>query len=185
MLCTRCKKRQAIVFVQRMEGSETKNEGYCLTCARELHIKPLDDMMQRFGVSDQDLEGMEERMNDFMKEMGENGQMPEGMFPMPTEEPDGDGEDGEDGFTPGGSPVFPFGFGSRQKKEDEEGEKGKKGDRKPKKRKFLTNYCEDLTGKAKAGKLDAIIGRDAEIYRTIQILCRRQKNNPCLIGDGG
>ena len=71
---------------------------------------------------------------DFMKEMGENGQMPEGMFPMPTEEPDGDGEDGEDGFTPGGSPVFPFGFGSRQKKEDEEGEKGKKGDRKPKKR---------------------------------------------------
>ena len=146
MLCTRCKKRQAIVFVQRMEGSETKNEGYCLTCARELHIKPLDDMMQRFGVSDQDLEGMEERMNDFMKEMGENGQMPEGMFPMPTEEPDGDGEDGEDGFTPGGSPVFPFGFGSRQKKEDEEGEKGKKGDRKPKKRKFLTNYCEDLTG---------------------------------------
>ena len=90
MLCTRCKKRQAIVFVQRMEGSETKNEGYCLTCARELHIKPLDDMMQRFGVSDQDLEGMEERMNDFMKEMGENGQMPEGMFPMPTEEPDGD-----------------------------------------------------------------------------------------------
>ena len=123
MLCTRCKKRQAIVFVQRMEGSETKNEGYCLTCARELHIKPLDDMMQRFGVSDQDLEGMEERMNDFMKEMGENGQMPEGMFPMPTEEPDGDGEDGEDGFTPGGSPVFPFGFGSRQKKEDEEGKK--------------------------------------------------------------
>ena len=96
MLCTRCKKRQAIVFVQRMEGSETKNEGYCLTCARELHIKPLDDMMQRFGVSDQDLEGMEERMNDFMKEMGENGQMPEGMFPMPTEEPDGDGEDGEE-----------------------------------------------------------------------------------------
>ena len=185
MLCTRCKKRQAIVFVQRMEGSETKNEGYCLTCARELHIKPLDDMMQRFGVSDQDLEGMEERMNDFMKEMGENGQMPEGMFPMPTEEPDGDGEDGEDGFTPGGSPVFPFGFGSRQKKEDEEGEKGKKGDRKPKKRKFLTNYCEDLTGKAKAGKLDAIIGRDAEIYRTIQILCRRQKNNPCLIGEAG
>ena len=70
MLCTRCKKRQAIVFVQRMEGSETKNEGYCLTCARELHIKPLDDMMQRFGVSDQDLEGLEERMNDFMKEMG-------------------------------------------------------------------------------------------------------------------
>ena len=185
MLCTRCKKRQAIVFVQRMEGSETKNEGYCLTCARELHIKPLDDMMQRFGVSDQDLEGMEERMNDFMKEMGENGQMPEGLFPMPTEEPDGDGEDGEDGFTPGGSPVFPFGFGSRQKKEDEEGEKGKKGDRKPKKRKFLTNYCEDLTGKAKAGKLDAIIGRDAEIYRTIQILCRRQKNNPCLIGEAG
>ena len=131
MLCTRCKKRQAIVFVQRMEGSETKNEGYCLTCARELHIKPLDDMMQRFGVSDQDLEGMEERMNDFMKEMGENGQMPEGMFPMPTEEPDGDGEDGEDGFTPGGSPVFPFGFGSRQKKEDEEGEKGKKGTASP------------------------------------------------------
>ena len=119
-----------------------------------------------------------------MKEMGENGQMPRGCSPCRRKSRTATG--GRRGwFTPGGSPAFPFGFGSRQKKEDEEGEKGKKGDRKPKSASSSPD-CEDLTGKAKAGKLDAIIGRDAGIYRTIQILCRRQKkNNPCLIGEAG
>ena len=183
MLCVRCKKRTAIVFVQRMEAGQPKQEGYCLTCARELGIKPVDDLMKQFGVSDQDLENMEERMSSFMEEAGENGMFPFG--PMGgQEDPDADenNEVDEDGFTPGGSATFPFGFGAKEKKE-KDGEKNEKG-KKPR-YKFLDKYCENLTAKAKAGKLDEIIGREQEIYRTIQILARRQKNNPCLIGEAG
>ena len=183
MLCVRCKKRTAIVFVQRMEAGQPKQEGYCLTCARELGIKPVDDLMKQFGVSDQDLENMEERMSSFMEEAGENGMFPFGPMGGP-EDPDADdsGEGDEDGFTPGGSATFPFGFGAKEKKE-KDGEKNEKG-KKPR-YKFLDKYCENLTAKAKAGKLDEIIGREQEIYRTIQILARRQKNNPCLIGEAG
>ena len=183
MLCVRCKKRTAIVFVQRMEAGQPKQEGYCLTCARELGIKPVDDLMKQFGVSDQDLENMEERMSSFMEEAGENGMFPFGPMGGP-EDPDADdsGESDEDGFTPGGSATFPFGFGAKEKKE-KDGEKNEKG-KKPR-YKFLDKYCENLTAKAKAGKLDEIIGREQEIYRTIQILARRQKNNPCLIGEAG
>ena len=183
MLCVRCKKRTAIVFVQRMEAGQPKQEGYCLTCARELGIKPVDDLMKQFGVSDQDLENMEERMSSFMEEAGENGMFPFGPMGGP-EDPDADdsGEGDEDGFTPGGSATFPFGFGAKDKKE-KDGEKNEKG-KKPR-YKFLDKYCENLTAKAKAGKLDEIIGREQEIYRTIQILARRQKNNPCLIGEAG
>ena len=182
MLCVRCKKRTAIVFVQRMEAGQPKQEGYCLTCARELGIKPVDDLMKQFGVSDQDLENMEERMSSFMEEAGENGMFPFG--PMGgQEDPDADESDeGDDGFTPGGSATFPFGFGAKDKKE-KDGEKNEKG--KKSRYKFLDKYCENLTAKAKAGKLDEIIGREQEIYRTIQILARRQKNNPCLIGEAG
>ncbi len=182
MLCVRCKKRTAIVFVQRMEAGQTKQEGYCLTCAKELGIKPVDDLMKQFGVSEQDLESMEERMNSFMEEAGEGG-MP--MFPFG---PMGMGLNGEDGeepdeeFTPGGSATFPFGFGAGSEKKKE---KEKKDGKKPVKYKFLDKYCENLTAKARAGKLDDIIGREQEIYRTIQILARRQKNNPCLIGEAG
>ena len=183
MLCVRCKKRTAIVFVQRMEAGQPKQEGYCLTCARELGIKPVDDLMKQFGVSDQDLENMEERMSSFMEEAGENGMFPFG--PMGgQEDPDADesNEGDDDGFTPGGSATFPFGFGAKDKKE-KDGEKNEKG--KKSRYKFLDKYCENLTAKAKAGKLDEIIGREQEIYRTIQILARRQKNNPCLIGEAG
>ena len=183
MLCVRCKKRTAIVFVQRMEAGQPKQEGYCLTCARELGIKPVDDLMKQFGVSDQDLENMEERMSSFMEEAGENGMFPFG--PMGgQEDPDADesNEGDDDGFTPGGSATFPFGFGAKEKRE-KDGEKNEKG-KKPR-YKFLDKYCENLTAKAKAGKLDEIIGREQEIYRTIQILARRQKNNPCLIGEAG
>ena len=182
MLCVRCKKRTAIVFVQRMEAGQPKQEGYCLTCARELGIKPVDDLMKQFGVSDQDLENMEERMSSFMEEAGENGMFPFG--PMGgQEDPDADeSNEGDDGFTPGGSATFPFGFGAKDKKE-KDGEKNEKG--KKSRYKFLDKYCENLTAKAKAGKLDEIIGREQEIYRTIQILARRQKNNPCLIGEAG
>ena len=139
--------------------------------------------MKQFGVSDQDLENMEERMSSFMEEAGENGMFPFGPMGGP-EDPDADdsGEGDEDGFTPGGSATFPFGFGAKEKKE-KDGEKNEKG-KKPR-YKFLDKYCENLTAKAKAGKLDEIIGREQEIYRTIQILARRQKNNPCLIGEAG
>ena len=177
-ICVRCKKRPAVVFVQRMEGSETKQEGYCLTCAKELGIKPVQDLMKQFGVSDQDLENLEERMTSFLEEAEENGGFPFGAM-IPAE----DGEEPEfgDDFTPGGSATFPFGLNTDKNKDS----KKEKGKAKPPKRKFLDNYCENLTAKAREGKLDAIIGRDKEIYRTVQILCRRQKNNPCLIGEAG
>ena len=172
MLCVRCKKRTAVVFVQRMENGKPIQEGYCLTCAREMHIKPVDDLMQRFGVSDQDLENMEERMTSFLQEAGQNGAM------MPV------GDDDEE-FVPGGSPVFPFGPGAQGQNTDEKSAAKNRGKDKKNDRKFLNSYCENLTQKARDGRIDHIVGRDREIYRTIQILCRRQKNNPCLIGEAG
>ena len=121
MLCVRCKKRTAIVFVQKLENGQPKQEGYCLTCARELGIKPVDDLMKQFGVSDQDLESMEERMSSFMEEAGENGMA--GMFPFGPvgggEEETGEGgeeDGGEDGFTPGGPPPFPLALAPTGKK---------------------------------------------------------------------
>ena len=179
MLCVKCKKRTAVVFIQRMENGQPKQEGYCLTCARALGIKPVDDLMKQFGMRDEDLEAMEERMNSFMEEAGENGMS--GMFPfapMGEEEGDGKENDSDEEFTPGGSATFPFGFGAR-------GDKKKEKEKGPGKLKFLDKYCENLTARAAAGKLDEIVGRDQEIYRTIQILARRQKNNPCLIGEAG
>ena len=172
MLCTRCKKRTAVVFIQRMEDGKPIQEGYCLTCAKELHIKPVDDLMQRFGMTDQDLENMEERMASFLQEAGQDGAM------VPTE----DGEDEE--FVPGGSPAFPFGFGAPAENKEENGKKKGKKEKAPR-RKYLDTYCENLTKKAKEGRIDRIVGRDREIYRALQILCRRQKNNPCLIGEAG
>ena len=179
MLCVKCKKRTAVVFIQRMENGQPKQEGYCLTCARALGIKPVDDLMKQFGMRDEDLEAMEERMNSFMEEAGENGMS--GMFPfapMGEEEGDGKENDSAEEFTPGGSATFPFGFGAK-------GDKKKEKEKGPGKLKFLDKYCENLTARAAAGKLDEIVGRDQEIYRTIQILARRQKNNPCLIGEAG
>jgi len=161
--------------VQRLDAGKPVQEGYCLTCAREMNIKPVDDLMKQFGMSDKDLESMEERMSSFLEEATEAG----ALAPL-----DGDDDaEGED-FVPGGSPVFPFGFGAPKHGEDTA--KAKKEEKNGKKRrKFLDTYCENLTQKAKDGKTDGIIGRDKEIYRTIQILCRRQKNNPCLIGEAG
>ena len=193
MLCVRCKKRPAIVFVQKLEAGEAKSEGYCLSCARELGIKPVDDIMKQFGISDQDLEAMEERFAGMM----ENGDMdPAAMMQQlgmmapqddadGDEAPDDDTDEGGDGdFTPGGNATFPFGiFGGRRKAEEAPEKEAKSKNDRGKKRKFLDNYCENLTRKARDGKLDRIVGRDREIYRTVQILSRRQKNNPCLIGE--
>ena len=195
MLCVRCKKRPAIVFVQKLEAGEAKSEGYCLSCARELGIKPVDDIMKQFGISDQDLEAMEERFAGMM----ENGDMdPAAMMQQlgmmapqddadGDEAPDDDTDEGSDGdFTPGGNATFPFGiFGGRRKAEEAPEKEAKSKNDRGKKRKFLDNYCENLTRKARDGKLDRIVGRDREIYRTVQILSRRQKNNPCLIGEAG
>ena len=195
MLCVRCKKRPAIVFVQKLEAGEAKSEGYCLSCARELGIKPVDDIMKQFGISDQDLEAMEERFAGMM----ENGDMdPAAMMQQlgmmapqddadGDEAPDDDTDEGGDGdFTPGGNATFPFGiFGGRRKTEEAPEKEAKSKNDRGKKRKFLDNYCENLTRKARDGKLDRIVGRDREIYRTVQILSRRQKNNPCLVGEAG
>ena len=163
------------MFVQRLENGKTVQEGYCLTCARAMHIQPVDDLMKQFGMSDQDLENMEERMSSFLQEASDSGMLAPMMNGDDTDA--GDEPAPQDDFVPGGSPVFPFGFGARQNKDDAKPKNGKK--EKAPRRKFLETYCENLTQKARDGKTDRIIGRDREIYRTIQILCRRQKNNPC------
>ena len=182
-LCSRCHKNVAVIFIQKMEGGTTKSEGLCLKCAKELGIKPVEDMMQKMGISDEDLEGL---TNEMMSAFGGAEGM-EGLVPA---------EDGDEEEDEGKTATFPFLnklFGSAQspqaqppeRDQPRQGEgKDKKGD-KPPKRKFLENYCISLTQKAADGKLDRIIGRDEEIQRTIQILNRRQKNNPCLIGEPG
>ena len=171
MVCSRCKKRPAVVFITRMEGENSTNEGLCLTCAKELGIKPVDDLLTKFGIGQEELEQMDEQF---------------GMMMNPENE-------GDEDFVPGGAATFPFlqnlfggqpgtpVEGDAEKDSKDRAEKPAKD----KKRKFLDHYCTDLTKKAREGKLDAIIGRDREIYRTIQILCRRSKNNPCLIGEPG
>ena len=179
-LCSRCHKNVAVIFISKLEGGETKNEGLCLKCARELGIKPIDDMMKKMGISDDDLDNL---TNEMMSAFGGAEGM-EGLMAQP----DGGDDEQDDGRTA----TFPFlsqlfGGGSGPSGEPPKGEKNAangKGERPPK-RKFLENYCISLTQKAADGKLDRIIGRDEEIQRTIQILNRRQKNNPCLIGEPG
>ena len=190
-LCTRCKKNVAVVFITKIENGETKNEGLCLKCARELGIKPVDDMMKKMGISDEDLESISTEM---MSAFG-GAEEPEGMVPSDQDGDDGDGEEDE-----GRTATFPFLnklFGGQSDsapdrdpiqrggaaKEDKTAAKTERNQ--GQKRKFLENYCISLTRKAHEGKLDRIVGRSNEIERTIQILNRRQKNNPCLIGDPG
>ena len=182
MLCERCKKRPAMIYIQSNEPGQTKSKGYCLTCAKELGIKPVDDMMKQMGIDDEALKAMEEQMESFMQDnMGEDGSFNlsnlfGGMGGMGM--PGGDFDDDDDDFEQGGSPTIPFGG-------EDSSKDGKKDKKKKNKRKFLEQYCENLTRKASSGKIDNVIGRNDEIYRTIQILCRRQKNNPCLIGEAG
>ncbi len=171
MVCCKCKKRPAVVFVTRTDGKESKNEGFCLSCAKELGIKPVNDMLEKFGISDEDMEQMESQMTEMLAMAEEEG-------------------GAEEGFSPGGAPSFPFLqnlFGGPQPKDapPAEGKAKAKGDKPEKKRKFLDLYCNDLTAKAREGRMDPTIGRDREIYRVTQILSRRTKNNPCLIGEPG
>ena len=182
-LCSRCKKNVAVIFITKLEGGQTKNEGLCLKCARELGIKPIDDMMKKMGISDEELDNL---TNEMMSAFGGAEGM-EGLMPQP----DGDSDGEDDGRTA----TFPFlnqlfgGNGNapaagEQPPRSEKSAPNPKGERPPK-RKFLENYCISLTKKAQEGKLDKLIGRDRELERVIQILNRRQKNNPCLIGEPG
>ena len=180
MVCNRCQKRPAIIFVQRMENGQMKNEGYCLHCARELHIKPVEDLMKQFGMSDEDMDNMENRMESMMEEMG--GETNPFSMMMNMGQPE---NEGDEDLMPGSSATFPLGVKDGQNEQQGDKKAGNKNGKKPPRRKFLDTYCENLTRKAREGKLDDIIGRDREIYRTIQILSRRQKNNPCLIGEAG
>ena len=196
MLCSRCKKRQAVVFVSNNSSADAPTAGYCLTCAKELGIKPVEDLISKMGISDEDLENVQDQMNSLMQNMGENGDISQLMEQLGAdnlaEQMDQFSQnDGDDDFSHG-APAFPAFFnnifGSGQKNNasnSNDGGKSNKTEKKDKKRKHISLYCEDLTRKAREGKIDRIIGRDAEIERVIQILSRRSKNNPCLIGEPG
>ena len=173
-LCSKCGKRPAVVFISEMtqNGTATSSEpkGLCLVCAKEAGIKPINDMLEKMNISDEDIEQMSEQFMDIMQD-----------------------DDGEDSFL-GSAPAFPLAniFGNmgmtpiqetdNSTSSDDKGENKKP---KQKRRRYLEQYCTNLTEKAKNGQLDVIIGRDDELYRTIQILSRRTKNNPCLIGEPG
>ena len=184
-MCSRCGKNVAVVFITKLEGGVQKNEGLCLKCARDLHIKPVDDMIEKMGISDEDLDNLSGEMMNAL-----NGV--ESLMDMSLD-PDSDGD--SDGDDDGKTATFPFLnrlFGNGNNTPTESGnnsgsapQQPQKEGGKPQKRKFLDNYCINLTDRARAGKLDNMIGREEELERVIQILNRRQKNNPCLIGEPG
>ena len=188
-LCSRCKKNLAVIFITKIDGGKTVNEGLCLKCAKEMGIKPVDDMIERMGLSEDDLENLNGEMTEAMNGL-------EGLLGQ-SRDPE---EDGEDDEADSQTATFPFLnklFGAAGQGQDNtpavpEPEKtesrqrsGDKPNSKNKKHKFLDTYCQNLTQKARDGKLDRIIGREEETERVIQILNRRQKNNPCLIGEPG
>ena len=192
-LCSKCKKNLAVVFITKIENGQTNNEGYCLKCARELGIKPVDDMISRMGLSDEDLDNLNGEMLDTMNGL-------EGLIAN-AQNPDDASEDEEDDDNASQTATFPFLnklFGNAGNnnpgealtpQKEEPRQNPPRGDKpngqKNKKRKFLDTYCQNLTQKARDGKLDRIVGRDVETERVVQILNRRQKNNPCLIGEPG
>ena len=179
MLCSRCKKRQAVVFISTIQGTEKRDEGLCLICAKELGVPQVNDYLEKMGISDEDLE------ESYKMLFGEGD--------------DSDGEDDDDEFSPGGAgTMMPFfqrfaaasnnavkGDSSDTEKKEAKEDKKHNKKKEEKKRKFLDAYCTNLTAKAKRGEIDRIIGREKEIYRVMQILSRRTKNNPCVIGEPG
>lgn len=176
MLCSRCKKRQAVVFISTIQGNDKRDEGLCLICAKELGVPQVNDYLEKMGISDEDLE--------------ESYKM---IFGDVDEETDTD-SGADDDFTPGGAgTMMPFfkRFAANRDSQTESEKQDVKDDKKhnkkkeEKKRKFLDTYCTNLTAKAKKGEIDRIIGREKEIYRVMQILSRRTKNNPCIIGEPG
>ncbi len=206
MICSKCGKRPAVVFLSNGNSSSSQPpKGYCLLCAKELGIKPVNDMLQKMGISDDDVGTIQEQMDNLMSEIGENGDLNDLMQSManpellsqigalPANNDGGESEDSED-FLAGGAPTFP-GFISNifggqnnnnaQQETNQNQQQKREKEKKPKNRKHIGLYCEDLTRKAREGKLDRIIGREKELERVIQILSRRSKNNPCLIGEPG
>ena len=174
-MCTKCKKNIAVVFITKIENGVTLNEGYCLRCARGLGIPQIDQAVRQMGISEDDLDMLSDEMSNMFGQRDGS------------DDADDDEIDSQTATFPllnqlfGGNMPMPQ-PPQRKKEEPKEEEKGKK---KNKKHKFLDSYCMDLTGRARAGKLDKVIGRDVETERVIQILNRRQKNNPCLIGEPG
>ncbi len=178
MICCKCKKRPAVIFVSKIEGEKTTQEGFCIKCATELNIGPIKQMMQNMGITEDDLDAVSEQFSDMMENMddfqfGGAGTMPfmqnmQNMF-----------------NADGGSAEAEVDEDAEASEEDSTEDKPKKKHKRKTKRKFLGSYCTDLTAKAREGKIDRIIGRETEIYRVTQILCRRTKNNPCLIGEPG
>ena len=199
-LCSRCKKRMAVVFVTRFDGEKTVNEGICLRCAKELGIKPVENMIEKMGLSDEDLDRMDTEMEELISDSGEDSDGPTDDENIDGDD-EGDGDDGDNGHAPAvdfrklfaplanlSASMSPGGNeNGEEKASDGSGVRteGGRREKRGKKRKYLALYCTDLTAKAREGKLDRVIGRDREIARTVQILCRRQKNNPCLIGEPG
>ena len=179
-LCSRCHKRAAVVFITKFENGKSVQEGLCLRCAKELGITQVDNVLQNMGISDEDIDNMENEMNALISG-GDDGDTPDGGEENESRAPAID-------FAKlfGGLP--PFGAGAQQGAQSAAGgAKNADGGKKEKKpaRKFLSLYCKDLTASAREGKLDAVIGRERETERMMQILTRRQKNNPCLIGEPG
>ena len=178
-LCSRCKKNVAVVFISKLDGERTINEGLCLKCAKELGLPQVDDMMKRMGISDEDLETLNSEMMQAM-----NGV--ENIEDLPGGEEGDEEEEGKTATFPFLNRLFSGGEPSKESAEEGRSERReKKESSKNTKRKYLENYCISLTQKAKDGKLDPVIGRAEEIERVVQILNRRQKNNPCLIGEPG
>lgn len=178
-LCSKCKKRPAVVFLSDAMHPDSEPNGLCLVCAKELGIKPIDDMLKKMNISDEDIEQMSDQFMDLMA--------------LDEESDIDDGSLNEDTFDLGTAPAIPlfnklFGkLGGEEDKKEQKSDVKDGGDKKPKKkrRRFMEQYCTNLTDKARAGQIDIIVGREKELYRTIQILSRRTKNNPCLIGEPG
>ena len=168
-MCARCKKRIAVIFISRMEGDKTTNEGICIKCAKELGIGPINNILGNMGITDEDIDRMDMEMEGIMEAQS------------------GDGDE-DMGKTPPINFAKLFGSmgkGDNDQKDQGDQTKGKKGKSGKSGTQFLDTYCTDITAKAREGKLDRVIGRDSEMERMMQILCRRQKNNPCLIGEPG
>ena len=180
-MCSRCKKNVAVIFITKIENGTTVNEGLCLKCARELGIKPVDDIMKRMGVTDEDLDNLTDEMMNAAGDQQDDADSPE-----------------DDDEIESQTATFPFlnklfGNADRDDQLAQQPEETEKEKEKPhgtprgnsKKKKFLDSYCLNLTQKARDGGLDRIVGREVETERVVQILNRRQKNNPCLIGEPG
>ena len=177
ILCSKCKQRPAIIFISKIDGDKTTKDGLCIKCALEMNIGPVKEILDKMGITENDIDMLNEQLGSAMPDM-----------------------DNDSDFLQGGASTFPFfsGLFGMNNNEDpakasdpsDNGEQEKSSDKKPGKKKnngskYLSLYCTDLTKKARDGKLDRIVGREEEISRTVQILCRRTKNNPCLIGEPG